>query len=789
MRTVWRDDHTIRLGLLGISLTLIYLTVLVPLGFLEEIRAASTDTSLRWRNRILQPPKEISDLVLINIDDESQRHLNQKWPWDRAIFADFLHRVATYSPKGVLLDFAFVGESLPGSDTALTQALEQGPPTFIAAYLDPKGELMLPQSRFIQAGGITGLINKPLDGDHVIRRAWGAIHFLGQSEPLFGIEVRAAALLSGLSQNQIRWEKSSLIFGAKPVSVGRVGEFPINYLSSSFPTISFWEVMQGSVDSSRIQDKLVIVGPTREITHDIHSTPIGRLPGIVIEANTVLTLLTGRFLKDYPLWVMLPLAFLFTIGIEQISYRFSLPIGILVTSILIGSVIGLGFLLSCRDIHVEFVSPIVLGGVAWITGFIYKYLVIAAATLRLQRLAVTDSLTGALTHHYFRLRVQEELRQFHLVKQPASLILMQVSTPSQMLHHQPWDKVKHLLSSLVQMFKQSLPPRGFVGYLQEGYFGLFLPNTGLSQAQGTLKKLQGSLTPGSGITGLGLASTEQNLIQTGDGLFRCAEIALRQAVLKGTRAEIYSPTPGEGTQEQITSGANNERGGTTELDVVSSELEERNRALEKALTELREIHQQLESSFLEVTKTLVLALETKDTYTAGHLERVSRYSTRLAEVLNLPKEEVAAIREAALLHDIGKIGLPDEVLHKVGKLTDAEREIIKEHLSIGAKILEPMKFFKSITTLIFHHHEWYNGQGYPHGLAGELIPPGAQIIAIADSFDAMTTQRSYNKPRTPQEALEEIKRGGGTQFNPLYVDKFVEVITQEGPQLAGYAAA
>jgi putative nucleotidyltransferase with HDIG domain len=158
----------------------------------------------------------------------------------------------------------------------------------------------------------------------------------------------------------------------------------------------------------------------------------------------------------------------------------------------------------------------------------------------------------------------------------------------------------------------------------------------------------------------------------------------------------------------------------------------------------------------------------------------------LAEVLQLPPQDVRAIREAALLHDIGKIGLPDEVLHKVGPLTEEEKAIIKQHLQLGARILEPMKFFKPITTLIYHHHERYDGKGYPHGLVGDLIPPGAQIIAIADAFDAMTTHRGYNKPLTVSQALEELRKGAGTQFHPAYVDAFVRLIEQEGSQLAGY---
>ena len=284
----------------------------------------------------------------------------------------------------------------------------------------------------------------------------------------------------------------------------------------------------------------------------------------------------------------------------------------------------------------------------------------------------------------------------------------------------------------------------------------------------------------------GISSTEFLHKPSGIRLVEQAEAALHRAHERGNWSiAVYDPevdrivTQAPETQDQPIGD---------ELEEVGTELEAKNVTLERALTELHDANQQLKDSFLEVTKSLVLAMESKDPYTAGHLERVGRYAARLAEVLNLSDEEVEAIREAAILHDIGKMHLPDEVLHKIGLLTEEERNIIKQHLEFGAQILEPMKFFKPITSLLYHHHERFDGKGYPHGLTGDLVPPGAQIITIADSFDAMTTNRGYNKPKSLQEAIEELRRGSGTQFNPGYVTKFIDLISREGKALAGYKA-
>ena len=173
------------------------------------------------------------------------------------------------------------------------------------------------------------------------------------------------------------------------------------------------------------------------------------------------------------------------------------------------------------------------------------------------------------------------------------------------------------------------------------------------------------------------------------------------------------------------------------------------------------------------------ALEEKDPYTAGHSERVGFYSTELAKGLNLSREEIDAINKAAYLHDIGKIGMPDRVLHKKEKLTDEDFAYIKRHQTDGAKILEGLPFCEKIIPYILHHHERYDGKGYPHGLSGDMIPQGAQIIAIADSFDAMTTGRGYNNPLMLNEAIEELKKSRGIQLNPTYTQRLIELLEEK----------
>lgn len=169
------------------------------------------------------------------------------------------------------------------------------------------------------------------------------------------------------------------------------------------------------------------------------------------------------------------------------------------------------------------------------------------------------------------------------------------------------------------------------------------------------------------------------------------------------------------------------------------------------------------------------ALDVRDTETEGHARRVVSYMELIAQELGLPDEIYPTLRRGALLHDIGKIGVPDQILRKPGPLTDAEWKIMREHPDLGAGIIEDIPFLGEVAVIVRAHHERWDGRGYPDGRAGHAIPLGARIFAVADSFDAMTSDRPYRLGRPLQEALGEILGGRGTQFDPRVVDAFLAV--------------
>ncbi|NPD75312.1 HD-GYP domain-containing protein [Oceanispirochaeta sp. M1] len=180
-------------------------------------------------------------------------------------------------------------------------------------------------------------------------------------------------------------------------------------------------------------------------------------------------------------------------------------------------------------------------------------------------------------------------------------------------------------------------------------------------------------------------------------------------------------------------------------------------------------------SIHDLVETIIVILNTRDPYTFEHSWRVSALSEAISREMNVPNEYKESIHMAAHLHDIGKIGIPDYILNKTGKLTNVEYEKMKGHSEIGYEIVYGIENLKEIALYVRHHHERWDGKGYPSGLSGKDIPFGARIIAVADTFDAITSHRTYSKERSYDWAYEEIKASSGTQLCPEICDSFLDL--------------
>ena len=781
------SDYNIRITLLGGIIVLAYLGVLAPTGLIQNPRLHTQDHLLQLRNRLQEAPAAAQGLVLVEIDDLSIQSAGQQWPWDRSAFAKLVQKIGEGNPRLVAMDLAFVGERTQEGDQAFANAIREGPPILLAAFIDPLGNYVPPLAALVEAGAIPGLVNKPRDRDLIVRRIWPAIDLPGgKLEPEYAMELKMAAYALNSDPEHISVDKKKITISSLqnlrlrqvPLEVGFT--FRLNPLASidKIPHVSFGDVISGKAPPSTFQDKIVLVGTTTEITHDIYPTPLGLAPGVTLSANGFLTLMTERYLRPMPMWLTAVSFLVLSILIGLAAFHLPVGLSMLLMVSLIALAVGLGFCAVLLDHLTDWLSPVFIGISSWGAGAFYRHFSLLSTGAELRSKVITDVSTGALTGRQGKMQMLATYQKARKSKHAASILLAELlQSPGS---KKPLELEPKALKNITEEIRKPLPKDNVLSRLDTRRFCAILPGATAAEAAQVASQIADSAA-GKSIA-IGVADTQFSEIRSSRDWLACAEAALPRARQQSPHAAVFDPL-----KDQVVLGLPESEISLKKTDQFTeliADLEERNLELEKSLEERRLANQDIQEAFLNTAKVLVRALETKDPYTAGHSERVSRYAGRLAERVNLPPEEVEEIREAGLLHDIGKIGIPDEVMHKVGKLTDKERGLLKNHHAGGTHILEPLKKFKRVVPLIYYHHEAYDGTGYPHGLTGDLIPTGAQIITIVDSYDAMTTNRGYNEPKTPEEGLAEIQRCSGTQFNPNYVDAFAKMIREEGKSLA-----
>ena len=192
----------------------------------------------------------------------------------------------------------------------------------------------------------------------------------------------------------------------------------------------------------------------------------------------------------------------------------------------------------------------------------------------------------------------------------------------------------------------------------------------------------------------------------------------------------------------------------------------------------------MERTYVETIMALALAVEAKDPYSAGHSKRVGFYATKIGEQLGFDEETLRTLNDAGVLHDIGKIGIKDEILLKPTLLTAEEEKIMQQHSLIGEAIVKPVRSLHKVVALIRHHHERFDGTGYPSGLKGEEIPLGSRVLSVADSYDAMITDRPYRKRLSVEDARAELKRCAGVQHDPKIIEAFLQMLDEKAQRLA-----
>ncbi|MGC2421890.1 MAG: diguanylate cyclase [Candidatus Acidiferrales bacterium] len=408
---------------------------------------------------------------------------------------------------------------------------------------------------------------------------------------------------------------------------------------------------------------------------------------------------------------------------------------------------------------------------------------------RAQEQAITDGLTGVKTHRFLMEALSSEWKRSTRANRHFSLVLMDLDSFKFVndFHGHPEGDV--VLRRVGHILEQNCRRSDVVARYGGDEFVILMPETSVEQARQLAGKLRGwvasdpvlrekNITASFGIAGFPVhGSTPQELIQVADSSMYVSKhqggnsvsIAEQgnQSDRKRWKKDVLEAYLGVTLKRQFSTGPQ-------AFEEIHRRLEQFTRSLKEQNTDGS--GEGLSSAIVETVTSLAFAIDAKDHYTEGHSRKVSAYAVMIAHALGMSPAEIEEIRLAGLLHDIGKVGIPEAILNKAAPLDASEWETMKTHTELGAEILKPLEPMARIREMIRHHHEFYDGTGYPARLEGQQIPHGARVIAIADAYDTITSDRIYKKARTPDDAFAELERCAASQFDPEIVRVFIETM-------------
>lgn len=416
---------------------------------------------------------------------------------------------------------------------------------------------------------------------------------------------------------------------------------------------------------------------------------------------------------------------------------------------------------------------------------------------RAQEQAITDGLTGVKTHRFFMEALSSEWKRSSRAGRSFALVLMDLDRfkfVNDFYGHLEGDLV---LQRVGQILETNCRRSDVVARYGGDEFVILMPETTMEQARQLSSKLRGwvaadpllrekNISASFGIASYPLhGSSPQELIQVADASMYLSK---HQGGNTVSTADHVDPNEARRWKRDVLEaylGVTLKRLFSTGPEAFE-EIYQRLRQFSDSLpaTEASrpsgaEGPHALPQSILDTVTSLAYAIDAKDQYTQGHSQKVAAYAALLAEAIGMSEAEVDEIRLGAVLHDVGKVGIPEQILNKNGPLNPDEWETMKAHVTYGGRLLEPLAPLARIRLMVMHHHEFFDGSGYPGALAGQNIPLGARIITIADSYDTITSDRSYKKGRTAEEALTELERCANSQFDPELIAAFVRAMRQQ----------
>lgn len=398
--------------------------------------------------------------------------------------------------------------------------------------------------------------------------------------------------------------------------------------------------------------------------------------------------------------------------------------------------------------------------------------------------AYKDNLTNLYSHRHFQELLASEIKNAEREHNEVSVIIFDVNNISGINKEFGHAKGDEVIKTVAEKVTQNIKNQGVAGRYGGDEIAVILPKMNTDEAKYLAEYITytlsccmvegvGPIKVSVGIASYPNASVEQEKILI------LAEQAMYISKSKGYKNGIST----------IVSSNDYDFWDDTALNSFASVLSKRHAQIginfeEELVNKFQNEEISSQNHLIEVVTSLAGAIDAKDEYTKGHSTSVSRYAVALARAMNLPERETERIKLGGLLHDVGKIGIPENVLRKTSKLSDEEWEIMKQHPSIGAsKVLQPNPLLHDLIPIVKYHHEQWNGKGYPEGLKGDEIPLAARIVAVADTYHALISDRPYRKGMSMEKACEILKLGAGVQWDPDLVRQFIQIAPSLGTNL------
>lgn len=427
--------------LITLTATFLYQSTLARTTLFVNYRLKSIDMLFVWRAKNTEPLPHTENIAIVGIDDDSYRHLNKAWPWDRSVYAAFLENLQKLNPEVVGLDYSFAGRSQKEAlDQQLAESIKENKNVVLSCYFDQDGRLAAPLDIFSESALGYGSIDKPYDKDSVNRREKNIVSLASNGNDVFSLSAWLAYAYWGLKpSNHLQNKDGYAEWMLKNAESGELEKFRVRtnaegdqwisyrYKQAAFNYIPFWKIMKNEVSKREIQGKIVIVGPVSPLFHDVHPTPLGLMSGAVIIGNMTASILDHDFVEEAPRetkWILcLILTLFFTFIFYKLSFIKSLVTFVISEAAVYIAILGL-FL--WKNLLLEPFSPMVIVGVCYFITIFYKSFSVFLENMALQQMVITDGLTGLYGHRYLSLRLDVEFNRFRETRSNFCFVMMDV---------------------------------------------------------------------------------------------------------------------------------------------------------------------------------------------------------------------------------------------------------------------------------------------------------------------------------------------------------------------------